>query len=351
MRWRMAYHRMADRAWLIRHVRSRMAYDRSIGSSGLAQRTLFRRTPRSMAMLNRMKTLVLLFFLSKSWYRAWRGGQTPSECGRCPQAGSTARRLRPTDRSPRVFTSKLFALLRTIPIFASDWARYFFASKTGPRRSRTIEAASTQAGNGQGSVLPCRGLLHGGRRGSRPPNDRHGGQPCARMMHRSARSTESTWSSTLRHARRDLSWMEKARASRFQLPRVDFDIARTQFDLTDYQSAHSRFRGGVEKEIPAMVRLHFISRSRGQTWATGRKPETSIPTRLTHRYEKGTAFYGLGQSAGGIRSVRSMLYRLSNARSFWQPSLIKAHFQLGKSLPATWDEPRKRRMRAGSSRR
>ena len=43
-----------------------------------------------------------------------------------------------------------------------------------------------------------------------------------------------------------LSWMEKARRLDPRLARIDFDIARTQFELTDFQSAIRQLRSGPE---------------------------------------------------------------------------------------------------------
>ena len=55
-------------------------------------------------------------------------------------------------------------------------------------------------------------------------------------------------SATVETRKQGLSWLEKARTLNPNLMRIDFDIGKTQFALTDYESAASSFEMAVKKD-------------------------------------------------------------------------------------------------------
>ena len=92
-----------------------------------------------------------------------------------------------------------------------------------------------------------------------------------------------------------LAWMEKARRLDPSLPRVDFDIARTHFDLTDYQSAIPDFEAALKRDPGNGEAAFYLAES----WANlgdWDKARDFYSYATTHHYEKGTAFYGLGRA-------------------------------------------------------
>jgi tetratricopeptide (TPR) repeat protein len=126
-----------------------------------------------------------------------------------------------------------------------------------------------------------------------------------------------------------LSWMEKARRLDPRLARVDFDIARTQFDLTDYQSAITNFEAALKQDTGNGEAAFYLAES----WANlgdWVKARDFYSYALTHRYEKGPAFYGLGRAQVELGAFEEAVAPLQRAIVL-QPSLIKAHFQLAKA--------------------
>ena len=126
-----------------------------------------------------------------------------------------------------------------------------------------------------------------------------------------------------------LAWMKKARRLDPRLARVDFDIARTQFDLTDYQSAITNFEAALKQDAGNGEAAFYLAES----WANlgdWVKARDFYSYALTHRYEKGPAFYGLGRAQVELGEFEDAVAPLQRAMVL-QPSLIKAHFQLGKA--------------------
>ena len=126
-----------------------------------------------------------------------------------------------------------------------------------------------------------------------------------------------------------LAWMEKARRLDPKLPRIDFDIARTQFDLTDYQSAIANFDAALRRDAGNGEAAFYL----GESWANlgdWEQARNFYSYALTHRYEKGPAFYGLGRSQVELHEFEAAVATLQHAVDV-QPSLVKAHFQLAKA--------------------
>jgi tetratricopeptide (TPR) repeat protein len=126
-----------------------------------------------------------------------------------------------------------------------------------------------------------------------------------------------------------LSWMEKARRLDPRLARIDFDIARTQFDLTDFQSAIANFQAALKQDAGNGEAAFYLAESWANLGDWGRARDF-YSYALTHRYEKGPAFYGLGRAQVELGEFEEAVAPLQRA-IILQPSLIKAHFQLGKS--------------------
>jgi tetratricopeptide (TPR) repeat protein len=133
----------------------------------------------------------------------------------------------------------------------------------------------------------------------------------------------------IKNRKEGLSWMEKARRLDPRLPRVDFDIARTQFDLTDFQSAVANFEAALKQDAGNGEAAFYLAES----WANlgnWEKAREFYSYALTHRYEKGPAFYGQGRAQVELGEFEDAVAPLQRAIVL-QPSLIKAHFQLAKA--------------------
>ena len=53
---------------------------------------------------------------------------------------------------------------------------------------------------------------------------------------------------TVETRREGLSWLQKARRLSPSLARIDFDIGKAQFDLTDFPAAASSFEAALEEQ-------------------------------------------------------------------------------------------------------
>ncbi len=126
-----------------------------------------------------------------------------------------------------------------------------------------------------------------------------------------------------------LAWMEKARRLDASMPRVDFDVARTQFDLTNYQAAVPNFEAALKRDAGNGEAAFYLAESHANLgeWDKARESYTYA---VTHHYEKGPAFYGLGRAHVELSEFEFAVPPLQRALVL-QPSLIKAHFQLAKA--------------------
>src|SRR5579862_2436205 len=126
-----------------------------------------------------------------------------------------------------------------------------------------------------------------------------------------------------------LAWMEKARRLDPGLARIDFDIARTQFELTDFQPAIANFDAALKHDASNGEAAFYL----GESWAKlgdWEKARDFYSYALAHRYERGAAFYGMGRAQVELGQFEDAVASLQRAIVL-QPSLIQAHFQLGKA--------------------
>jgi tetratricopeptide (TPR) repeat protein len=127
-----------------------------------------------------------------------------------------------------------------------------------------------------------------------------------------------------------LAWMEKARRLDPMLPRVDFDVARTHFDLTDYQSAIPDFEAALKRDPGNGEAAFYLAESWANLGEWG-KARDFYSYATTHHYEKGPAFYGLGRAYVELGAFEVAIAPLQRAIVL-DPSVIRAHFQLAKAF-------------------
>lgn len=111
--------------------------------------------------------------------------------------------------------------------------------------------------------------------------------------------------------------------------RIDFEIGKTQFDLTDFQSAAASF-GVALKRYPGDGEAAFYL---AESWANlgeWEKSRNLYLYALAHGSANGPAYYGLGRAHVEMGAFESAVDPLERAIAL-QPSLIKAHFQLGRA--------------------
>lgn len=126
-----------------------------------------------------------------------------------------------------------------------------------------------------------------------------------------------------------LSWLEKARRFNSGLVRIDFEIGKAQFELTDFQSATSSFGVALKKDASHGEAAFYLAES----WANlgeWDKARDFYAYALAHGYANGPAYYGLGRAQVELGDFDAAVGTLHRAIVV-QPSLIKAHFQLSKA--------------------
>ena len=136
-------------------------------------------------------------------------------------------------------------------------------------------------------------------------------------------------SSRLATRREGLEQLQKARRLNPTLPRIDFDIGKTQFDLTDFQSAAGSFDTELRKS-PGNAEAAFLLAEANTKFGNWQKAREAYNHALTHGYEEGPAYYGLGRTLVELGDFSASLALLGRALAL-QPSLYQAHFQLGKA--------------------
>jgi tetratricopeptide (TPR) repeat protein len=136
-------------------------------------------------------------------------------------------------------------------------------------------------------------------------------------------------SASIETRQQGLSWLEKARRLNPGLVRIDFEIGRTQFDLTDFQSAASNFGLALKKDPGDGEAAFYLAESLANL-GEWEKSRDSYLYALAHGYANGPAYYGLGRAQVELGASGSALDPLQRAIAV-QPSLVKAHFQLGRA--------------------
>ena len=136
-------------------------------------------------------------------------------------------------------------------------------------------------------------------------------------------------SASIETRKQGLSWLEKARNLNPGLMRIDFEIGKTEFDLTDFQSAAASFGVALKKDSSDGEAAFYLADS----WANLGEWEKSRDLyvySLAHGYANGPAYYGLGRAQVELGAFESAIDPLKRAISV-QPSLFKAHFQLSRA--------------------
>jgi Flp pilus assembly protein TadD len=136
-------------------------------------------------------------------------------------------------------------------------------------------------------------------------------------------------SATIETRKQGLTWLEKARHLNPDLARIDFQIGKTQFDLTDFRSAASNFDIALKKNSNDGEAAFFL----GESWASlgeWERARNSYSDALAHDYVTGPAYYGMGRALVEASVFDAAVEPLRRALVL-QPSLIQAHFQLAKA--------------------
>ena len=129
--------------------------------------------------------------------------------------------------------------------------------------------------------------------------------------------------------REGLSWLQKARRLSPGLARIDFEIGKAQFELTDFEPATSSFEAALKNNRTDGQAAFFMAES----WANlsnWEKARDHYKYSLAQGYTNGPAYYGLGRALVELGEFEVALGPLHRALAL-QPSLIQAHFQLGKA--------------------
>jgi tetratricopeptide (TPR) repeat protein len=136
-------------------------------------------------------------------------------------------------------------------------------------------------------------------------------------------------SMTLESCGEGLSWLQRARRLSPGLVRIDFEIGKAQFDLTNFEAAVSSFETALKNDRGNGQAAFFLAES----WAhlnEWEKAREQYSYALARGYANGPAHYGQGRALVELGEFKAALGPLQRAISM-QPSLIQAHFQLGKA--------------------
>ena len=134
---------------------------------------------------------------------------------------------------------------------------------------------------------------------------------------------------TLETRLKGLSWLQKARHLNPGLARIDFDIGKAQFDLTDFESARASLETAL-KDNPRDGEAAFYFAECSANLGDWEKARDSYRYGLAQGYANGPAYYGLGRAQVELGEFDAAVGSLQRAIAL-QPSLAKAHFQLAKA--------------------
>lgn len=126
-----------------------------------------------------------------------------------------------------------------------------------------------------------------------------------------------------------LEQLQRARRLNPNLEHIDFEIGKTQFDLTAFQSASGSFETALKKNLEDGPAAFFLAESNAKLgdWQKARR---SYEYALAHHNADGATYYGLGRALVELADFESALAPLQHALAL-QPSLIESHFQLSKA--------------------
>lgn len=133
--------------------------------------------------------------------------------------------------------------------------------------------------------------------------------------------------------RQGIPWLEKARRLNPALEHIDFEIGKAQFELTDFQSASHNLESAMRREQKNGEASFLLAES----WShlgDWEKARAYYQDCLARGYVDAHAYYGLGQSLVQSGNYPAAIEPLRHALEL-QPSMIQAHFQLGKAYRET----------------
>ena len=134
---------------------------------------------------------------------------------------------------------------------------------------------------------------------------------------------------TIETRKQGLDWLLKAGRLNPGLPRIDFEIGKTQIDLTDFQSAASSLDTAVKKH-PGDGQASFYLAEAYANLNDWERARDNYKQALARSYSDGPTYYGLGRSLVELGQFDAAIVPLQRAVAL-QPSLIQAHFQLGRA--------------------
>ena len=128
--------------------------------------------------------------------------------------------------------------------------------------------------------------------------------------------------------REGLIQLQKAQSLTPKLERIDFDIGKTQFDLTDFSSASVSLETALKKDPSDSQAAFFLAQASAklEDWQKARQ---FYEYALAHGDSSGAAYYGLGRATAELGNFAAAIDPLRHALSV-QPSMFQVHFQLAR---------------------
>ena len=134
---------------------------------------------------------------------------------------------------------------------------------------------------------------------------------------------------TIETRKQGLDWLLKARNLNPGLPRIDFEIGKTQLDLTDFESAASSLDTAVKKN-PSDGQASFYLAETYANVNDWERARDNYKGALAGAYTDAPTYYGLGRALVELGQFDVAIGPLQRS-ILLQPSLVQAHFQLGKA--------------------